>query len=66
MKTNTKFYQFPLRINRTLAELLESTSETTGINKTALIRISIEKFILELNQSGIPQAMQIIKTQSFK
>ena len=60
------YYQIPLRITRTLANELNDVSNKTNINKSSLIRIAIQKLLIELNESGIPQVMNKIKTQSLE
>lgn len=54
-------YQFPMRINASLAKSLNDVSKGTGISKTKITQISLEKFLTEFNESGIPQAMQQIQ-----
>ena len=63
-KISNMYYQIPLRITRTLADELNEVSNKTNINKSSLIRIAIQKLLIELNESGIPQLMNKIKTQS--
>ena len=49
--------QFPLRLEASLADRLDKASKQTHINKTAISRIAISKFLTELEVSGISSAM---------
>ena len=60
------YYQIPLRITKTLADELNDVSNKTNINKSSLIRMAIQKLLIELNESGIPQVMSKIKTNSIE
>lgn len=53
----TPIRQFPLRLEVTLADELDRISKETKIPKTTIARISIKKFIAELNKTGIRTAL---------
>jgi predicted DNA-binding protein len=56
--TATPHRQFPLRLNASLAEQLDRVSKETQIPKTRIATIGLEKFLAELETSGIRSAMR--------
>ena len=48
----TPYHQFPLRLHPDLADELDRISKRTRMNKTTICRISLEKFLNEIQQSG--------------
>jgi predicted DNA-binding protein len=54
-------HSFPLRLNTDLSNTLHSASLSTGITKSDLIRVALNKFLVELSQSGITEAIAKIK-----
>ena len=56
--TTTPHRQFPLRLNASLAEQLDRVSKETQIPKTRIATIGLEKFLAELETSGIRSAMR--------
>ena len=52
---------FPLRLTTNLSNTLHSASLSTGITKSDLIRVALNKFLVELSQSGISEAIAKIK-----
>ena len=49
-------HSFPLRLTTDLSNTLHSASLSTGITKSDLIRVALNKFLVELSQSGITEA----------
>lgn len=45
--------QFPVRLCSQLSESLDRISKETNISKTTISRIAIQKFIAELEKSGV-------------
>lgn len=56
--TATPHRQFPLRLNANLADQLDRVSKETQIPKTRIATIGLEKFLSELETSGIRSAMR--------
>lgn len=56
--TATPHRQFPLRLNANLADQLDRVSKETQISKTRIATIGLEKFLSELETSGIRSAMR--------
>lgn len=56
--TATPHRQFPLRLNANLADKLDLASKETQISKTRIATIGLEKFLSELESSGIRSAMR--------
>lgn len=56
--TATPYRQFPLRLHASLADLLDRVSKETQIPKTRIATIGLEKFLVELETSGIRSAMR--------
>lgn len=56
--TATPHRQFPLRLNASLADQLDRVSKETQIPKTRIATIGLEKFLAELETSGIRSAMR--------
>ena len=54
-------HSFPLRLTTDLSNTLHSASLSTGITKSDLIRVALNKFLVELSQSGITEAIAKIK-----
>ena len=54
-------YQFPVRLNSSLSKKLNDVSTGTGISKTKLTQISLDKFLTEFNQSGVFDAINKLK-----
>jgi len=54
----TPHRQFPLRLNANLAAQLDKVSKETQIPKSRIATIGIEKFLSELESSGIRSAMR--------
>ena len=52
---------FPLRLSSDLSNTLHKASLSTGITKSDIIRMSISKFISELNASGINETLARLK-----
>lgn len=51
--TATPHRQFPLRLNASLADQLDKVSKETQIPKTRIATIGLEKFLAEIETSGI-------------
>ncbi len=56
--TATPHKNFALRLEFNLANTLDRVSKETQIPKTRIITIGLEKFLSELEQSGIRNAMK--------
>lgn len=56
--TATPHRQFPLRLHASLADKLDRVSKETQIPKTRIATIGLEKFLSELETSGIRSAMR--------
>lgn len=56
--TATPHRQFPLRLHSSLADKLDRVSRETQIPKTRIVTIGLEKFLSELETSGIRSAMR--------
>ena len=56
--TATPARQFPLRLESSLADRLDQYSLETRIPKTTISRIAIEKFLNELDETGIRTALR--------
>jgi predicted DNA-binding protein len=54
----TPHRQFPLRLPASLADRLDLVSKETQIPKTRIATIGLEKFLSELETSGIRYAMK--------
>ena len=54
----TPHRQFPLRLNASLADKLDRVSKETQIPKSRIATIGLEKFLSELESSGIQSAMR--------
>ncbi len=54
-------YQFPVRLNSSLSKKLNDVSTGTGISKTKLTQISLDKFLTEFDESGVLDAFSKIK-----
>ena len=54
----TPYKNFPLRIHPELALELDRISSETHIPKTKIITIGLEKFLIELNDSGVRNALK--------
>jgi predicted DNA-binding protein len=54
-------HSFPLRLSTDLSNTLHSASISTGITKSDIIRMSINKFLSELNASGVNEALAKLK-----
>ena len=54
-------YQLPVRLDSSLAKRLHDVSTGTGISKTKLTQISLDKFLSEFNQSGVFDAINKLK-----
>lgn len=54
----TPHKQFPLRLHHSLASALDLVSKQTNIPKTRIITIGLEKFLSELETSGIRDAIK--------
>ena len=54
----TPHRQLPLRLNATLADKLDRMSKETQIPKSRIATIGLEKFLSELESSGIQSAMR--------
>jgi predicted DNA-binding protein len=54
----TPHRQLPLRLNATLADKLDRMSKETQIPKSRIAIIGLEKFLSELESSGIQSAMR--------
>lgn len=54
----TPHRQFPLRLNASLADKLDRMSKETQIPKSRIATIGLEKFLSELESSGIKSAMR--------
>jgi predicted DNA-binding protein len=52
---------FPLRLSTDLSNTLHKASLSTGITKSDIIRMSINKFLSELNASGINETLARLK-----
>ena len=55
----TPHRQLPLRLNASLADKLDRMSKETQIPKSRIATIGLEKFLSELESSGIQSAMRI-------
>ena len=63
MKRQSKVYrQFPVRLELSLSNALDRYSEATRIPKTTISRVAIEKFLNELETSGIRGALEEVCT----
>ena len=63
MKRQSKIYrQFPVRLELSLSNALDRYSEATRIPKTTISRVAIEKFLNELETSGIRGALEEVCT----
>jgi len=56
--TATPHRQFPLRLQTSLADQLDRVSKETQIPKTRIATIGLEKFLAELEKSGISSEMR--------
>jgi len=54
----TPHRQLPLRLNANLADKLDRMSKETQIPKSRIATIGLEKFLSELESSGIQSAMR--------
>lgn len=54
-------YSFPLRMDLELTNNLHTASIESGLSKSQIIRISIQKFLTELNASGINETLAKLK-----
>jgi len=52
------YRQFPLRLQVDVADELDRVSKETRITKTELSRIAIAKFLNELQESGVREAIK--------
>ena len=52
--------QFPVRLGNQLHDDLERISSETRINKSVLVRLSVEKLINEIDGSGVSKQLQTI------
>ena len=52
--------QFPVRLGNQLHDDLERISSETHINKSVLVRLSVEKLINEIDGSGVSKQLQTI------
>ena len=52
--------QFPVRLGDQLHDDLERISSETRINKSVLVRLSVEKLINEIDGSGVSKQLQTI------
>ena len=57
---NEVIKQFPVRLGNQLHDDLERISTETHINKSVLVRLSLEKLINEFDVSGISKQLQTI------
>ena len=63
MKRESKLYrQFPVRLELPLSNALDRYSAATRIPKTTLSRIAIQKFLNELESSGVRCALEDVCT----
>ena len=60
MKINEISKQFPVRLGNELHEHLDRISNQTHINKSSLVRLSVEKLINEIDESGLSKQIQAI------
>jgi len=56
--TATPHRQFPLRLHASLADQLDRVSKETQIPKTRIATIGLEKFLAELETTGIRSALR--------
>ena len=49
---------FPLRLQSDLADTLDRVSKETNISKTRIVVIGLEKFLIELEETGIRNAIK--------
>lgn len=54
----TPYKNFPLRLHPNIAQELDRIALETHIPKTKIITIGLEKFLSELNETGISNAMK--------
>lgn len=52
--------QFPVRLGNELHNDLERISSETHINKSVLVRLSVEKLINEIDESGVSKQLRNI------
>lgn len=50
--------QFPVRLGNELHNDLERISSETHINKSVLVRLSVEKLINEIDESGVSKQLR--------
>ena len=50
--------QFPVRLSLQLSDSLDRIAKKTNISKTTISRIAIQKFIAELENSGVSDTMK--------
>ena len=60
MKINEISKQFPVRLGNELHKHLDRISNETHINKSSLVRLSVEKLINEIDESGLSKQIQTI------
>ena len=54
----TPYKNFPLRLHHDIAQELDRIAHETHIPKTKIITIGLEKFLTELNETGVSNAMK--------
>lgn len=54
----TPYKSFPLRLHPDVANELDRIANETHIPKTKIITIGLEKFLVELNESGIRNTLK--------
>ncbi len=52
-----KYKMFPVRIQWELADELDRIAKRTRINKTTISRIAIQKFIAEIERTGVDEVL---------
>lgn len=53
----TPYRQFPLRLPNEIADELDRIAKRTRITKTAISQIAIQKFIGEIERSGVDELL---------
>lgn len=54
----SRWVQLPIRLEANLADALDRYSKTTGIPKSRIARSSIQRFINDLERTGVRSALE--------
>jgi len=59
---NEKYVQFPIRLQRPLAEALDAVSSQTRIPKTTISRLALERFLVQMDAHGMLESIDRVMT----